>query len=34
MEQLDEKELEAIRARYFRWAEEAQNALRKSKSKK
>ena len=34
MEQLDEKELEDIRAGYLRLAEEAQNALRKSKSKK
>ena len=32
MEQLDEKELEDIRAGYLKLAEEAQNALRKSKS--
>ena len=34
MEQLDEKELEDIRAGYLKLAEEAQNALRKSKSNK
>lgn len=34
MEQLDEKELEDIRGGYLRLAEKAQNALRKSKSKK
>jgi low affinity Fe/Cu permease len=32
MEQLDEKELEDIRTGYLRLAEEAHNALRKSKS--
>ena len=34
MEQLDEKELEDIRGGYLRLAEEAHNALRKSKSNK
>ena len=34
MEQLDEKELEDIRATYLKLAEEAQNVLRKPKSNK